>query len=232
MEKPEFFILKKEELRNIRMYRIPLDSGSDITCYQYDNNNVIKLFEITCKSPQDKLYIPHHIYGNSSYNFVNKVGTNDDHLITCYTMPFIRGEKLSRYNFNELYISTLLYFISIFLDDTNKISNNGIFAYDNFISNIIINDTGFHCIDPIDFTLMDKDPSFIESENIKIFFTNFWDYLFNDDLRYFCNLHHLEKEFLYTDPIGFFIELTNIVSNIYNKEITSVKEIKILTKRR
>ena len=33
MEKPEFFILKKEELRNIRMYRIPLDSGSDITCY-------------------------------------------------------------------------------------------------------------------------------------------------------------------------------------------------------
>ena len=39
MEKPEYFELKNEELRKIRMYSYPIDAGSDVTCYLYENNH-------------------------------------------------------------------------------------------------------------------------------------------------------------------------------------------------
>ena len=45
-------------------------------------------------------------------------------------MPYIRGEKLNIYNFNELSIEDLLSFIEIFLKDTHIISQNGIYTYD------------------------------------------------------------------------------------------------------
>ena len=147
-------------------------------------------------------------------------------------MPHIRGEKLNIYNFNELNIKVLLSFIEIFLKDTHTISQNGIYTYDNFINNIILNHTGFHNIDPIDFQILDKDPAIIEKDNLKIFFTNFWEYLLNNDLRNFCIQNKLPKEFLYTDPISFFTELTNTISSTYNQEITSIKQIKILTKNK
>ncbi len=232
MKDIEYFLIDPKELKQIRMYRLPIDAGSDITCYPYDLHTVIKIFEITCNSPKDKLFLPHNKYGNNSYSFVNKVGINKDDLIICYTMPYIRGEKLNVYNFNELSIETLLSFIKIFLKDTHNISQNGIYTYDNFISNIILNRTGFHNIDPIDFQIIDKDPTLIEKDNIQIFFTNFWEYLLNNNLRDFCTNHKLSKEFLYTDPISFFTELTNTVSSTYNQEITSIKQIKILTKKK
>ena len=232
MKEVEYFQITNKELKQIRMYRLPIDAGSDITCYPYDLHTVIKLFEITCNSPKDKLFLPHDKYGNNSYIFINKVGINKDNLIICYTMPHIRGEKLNIYNFNELNIKVLLSFIEIFLKDTHTISQNGIYTYDNFINNIILNHTGFHNIDPIDFQILDKDPAIIEKDNLKIFFTNFWEYLLNNDLRNFCIQNKLPKEFLYTDPISFFTELTNTISSTYNQEITSIKQIKILTKNK
>lgn len=232
MNKAPFFTIENKEIRQIRKHRIPIDAGSEITCYRYNSNNVIKLFEITCDSPEDKLFLSQKKYGNNSYTFVNKVGINENNKIICYTMPFIIGNKLNIYNFNELSIKDLLKFIEIYLQDTHKISNQGIYAYDNFISNIILNKQGFHSIDPIDFLILDKDPSIIEKDNLKIFFANFWDYLFNNNLINFCQTHHLEEQFLYEDPLLFFIELTNQISSTYGKKITHIKQMKVLTKKR
>lgn len=231
MEKPEYFELKNEDLRKIRMYSYPIDAGSDVTCYLYENNQVIKLFEITCSHPEDKLFIPHKIYGNNSYTFVNKVGINYNGLTICYTMPYIRGEKLNYNVFNELSIDNLLSYIDTYLTDTNTISKQGIYTHDSFITNILINHTGFHNIDPIDFILSDEDASILEAKNNKIFFSNFWDFLLSKEVKTFCIKNKLSQNVLYTDPIYFFLRLTELVSNRYGEEINNVGKIRTLIKK-
>lgn len=232
MEKAQVEIISNQEIRKIRKNQRPIDIGSDISCYLYDKNTVIKTFEITCPNPEEKLFLSNQIYGNSSYIFTNRIQRNENGLLLSYTQPFIRGYILTPYEFNEILIKDLLIFIKQILLDTQKIAHNGIYAYDNFISNIIINDTGFHCIDTIDFKLMDKDPKIIEKENIEIFFTNFWDYLLTDDLKDFCLMNGLSKYSLFEDPYSFFVILTNKVQLLTDNEVSHIKNIKILTKKR
>lgn len=232
MNKVDIEILSYQEIKKIKLFQRPIDIGSDISCYLYDKNTVIKMFEITCQKPSEKFFIPNEIYGNNSYIFTNKIQKNKDGILISYTQPFIRGDKLNPYSFNELSIDNLLIFITQLIQDTLPISNNGIFTYDSFISNIILNNQGFHNIDTIDFQCLDKDPTIIQKENLKIFFINFWDILMGDDLKYFCIQNGLDEYFLYEDPYNFFIELTNKVQELSNKKISHIKDIKILTKKR
>ena len=232
MKTIETEFISNELIKNIRKYRMPIDVGSDITCYTYDKDNVIKMFEITCANPEEKFFIPNSVYGNNTFIFENKIQRNVDNILLSYTQPFIRGDKLNAYVFNELEFDDLIIYIRQVLEDIKKISDEGIFAYDTFISNIILNDTGFHNIDTIDFKYLDKDPKKIMLDNLRVFFAIFWDYLMNDEMRKFCIANKLEEQFLYECPEIFFSLLIDKAKELSDKEITHIKHIKILAKRR
>ena len=122
MEKVNVDIISENIIKSIKIHQLPIDIGSDISCYLFDKDTVIKTFEITCKDPDNKFFIPNSFYGNDSYIFTNSIQKNHDGLLLSYTQPYIRGELLNPYNFNDLSIDELLnWTLDYFQSTENKV---------------------------------------------------------------------------------------------------------------
>lgn len=231
MNKPKEEIIDIKKIKQIRLEHPLLDIGSGTSCYLLDRNTVIKLFEATC-NPEEKLFLPNEIYENDTFHFVDTIQKTEIGNIAGYTMPYIKGESLEENNFGALPISTLLKYIKLFLKDTKTVSEQGIYTFDNYITNIILSNNGFKCIDTTEFKLEDKDPTILYKKNIEIFFTNFWEFLLPEETKKVIKITNLKEQNLYEDPYHFFTELHQRTQNTTNKKIETINDIKKLTKKR
>lgn len=230
MKKIKKQIFKNEIITEIITKQKP-KIGSDTSCYILDKNTVIKLFNEIC-NPYEKLFLPHEIYGNNTYYFTSSIILNEENKIIGYTMPYIKGKLLNPKNFNNLNIQDLINFFYILEIDTFNISIQGIYTYDNFISNIILSDTGFKCIDSIDFQLSNLEPGILYYKNLRIFLNNIWDYLLPNEIKIlFQKLNFKEFDF-HESPCSIFRELYERSMNITNNELQTVNDFKKLIKTR
>ena len=101
MEKPEYFELKNEELRKIRMYSYPIDAGSDVTCYLYENNQVInESFDIKLRYTNVGSEVTNKvesrlIYGNNEITDEDKVTDKVPYGVVIATYKDTDGNELT-----------------------------------------------------------------------------------------------------------------------------------------
>ena len=99
-------------------------------------------------------------------------------------MPYIKGKPLNYFTFENLTIEDLIKFLAIIEYDTTKTSNQNIYTYDNFFTNILITDAGFKCIDSIDFKINNQYEKYLlYYKNLEIFLNNIWDYLLSNETK-------------------------------------------------
>lgn len=223
--------LTKKQILDIKRYAHFIDIGSDVSCYNLSSKQVIKFFDINPINTNSKLYIPDDIYGNNTYIFIDAIQKYYERIIS-YTMKYIKGNRLGKIEtsniFYNLTYSELLNYINILITDSYSIANSGIQAYDCHENNIILTDNGFTHIDPIDFLYLDKDPSLIAKESIKLMCTTLWDSLIKASLKDLLDNLNLQESFFITDPYNFIKELKDISQKYSDDEIVTLSDTKKL----
>ena len=226
--------ISNPKLREIRDYAHVVNFGSEITCYNVTSKHVIKIFKSTV-DVNSKLLIPHNIYGTNTYIFIDCI-INYYNKIIAYTMQYIKGPILTNHAtiklFYDLTYETLLEYIDTLLKDSKTEANHGIQVYDCFPSNIILSENGFKQIDCVDFKYIDKDPSEIEKENIRLMCQTIYDYVIAPHLSTFIINHNLTPGDFTHSPYEFIKELKTISENYSDEEIITLNDTKILSRKK
>lgn len=230
--KEEIYSLKK--LNDVKKYCHRIDIGSEVTCYNITSKQVIKIFDKNI-DPNTKLLLPHNIYGNNTYIFIDKIIKCCNEIVA-YTMQFVKGPTISNVEainlFYNLSYNMLLDYITILIEDCKFEANHGIQVFDCFPSNIILSSTGFKQIDCVDFKLKDKDPSIIEKENIHLMCQTIYDYMIAPHLSTFISNHKLKPRDFTESPYEFIKELKRISENYSDKEIVTIGDTKKLSRKK
>jgi len=230
--KEEIYSIKK--LNDVKKYCHKIDIGSEITCYNITSKQVIKIFDKNI-NPNTKLLLPHNIYGNNTYVFIDKIIKCCNEIVA-YTMQFIKGPNLFNIEatnlFYNLTYNMLLDYITILLEDSKFEANHGIQVFDCFPSNIILSPNGFKQIDCVDFKIKDKDPNIIEKENIHLMCQTIYDYMICPHLSTFISNHKLKPIDFTDSPYEFIKELKKISENYSDTEIITIGDTKKLSRRK
>lgn len=224
--------LTKNQIMDIKKYAHLIDIGSEISCYNLSSKQVIKFYDIFYDvSNNNKLYIPDNIYGNNTYVFIDAVQKYCDRIVS-YTMRYVKGNRLGKSNTTDLFYSltytTILEYINTIISDSYAIANNGIHAFDCHENNIILTDKGFSHIDTVDFFTLDKDPSVIANNSIRLMCSTIWDSLINSQLYYLLKKFKLNELDFVNDPYNFIKELQDISQKYSDDEIITLNDTKKL----
>ncbi len=227
--------LTKKQILEIKKYAHFIDIGSEISCYNLSSKQVIKFFDINPINNENKLYIPNEIYGNNTYIFIDAIQKYYNHIIS-YTMKYIKGNRLGKEKTEEIFYNLpyqeILNYINNLINDSHSIANNGIQAFDCHENNIILTQSGFTHIDPIDFLSLDKNPSIIAEESIKLMCTTIWDSLINPYLSPFISHNNLSKEDFLKTPYEFIQKLQEISQRYSDNEIITLDDTKKLQRKK
>lgn len=230
--KEEIYSIRK--FYDIKRYCHQVDFGSEITCYNITSKQVIKIFNKDTNL-STKLLLPHNIYGNNSYVFIDSIIKTCNEIVA-YTMQFVKGPNLENPEslklFYNLSYSTLLDYIAILIEDSRFEANHGIQVWDCYPSNVILSPTGFRQIDCVDFKLVDKDPTAIEKLNIELMCNTIYDYLISIYLSTFIRNNNLKPSNFTDSPYEFIKELKRISENYSDTEIITIGDTKKLSRKK